>query len=207
MNTDSVSTSSLGEIYPPCTLDMYLHQSLIISFDIIWMRTKNWFHLYHQSCGTVWRRTRGITTSVGSSTQRHSLWMGWVKLPTSFSCFSARVSYLPFNMKTTTFVREAKTWWNHLTVASWWTGGAVQEKNHSDHRQPLPIHQNQNSGVFFVSFFLASGLHEMFSGGSPETDHPDTNWSGHWGHTDEGQPNGGYDDDALWWCTRRNINA
>ena len=49
---------------------------------------------------------------------------------------------------------------------------------------------------FFRLFFLASGLHEMFSGGSPETDHPDTNWSGHWGHTDEGQPSGGCDDDA-----------
>ena len=57
-------------------------------------------------------------------------------------------------------------------------------------------HTSKPGFRFFRLFFLASGLHEMFSGGSPETDHPDTNWSGHRGHTDEGQPSGGYDDDA-----------
>ena len=61
-----------------------------------------------------------------------------------------------------------------LTVATWRAGRAIQEENHSHHRQPLSIHQNQDTGATDENAFFGF-VASFWIGGSPEADHLDPN--------------------------------
>ena len=119
-------------IKPALQLHMLLHHFLVDD-------------CHHQSCGTVWLRTRGTTTSAGSSTPRPSLSMEWVVLGRNDLLLAPGLHICLFtNIRIDT---KPMIVTYLLTAATWRAGRAIQKENNSHHRQPLPIHQNQDTGT------------------------------------------------------------
>ena len=103
----------------------------------------NLFQSIHdnQNCEIGWPRTSETTTFVASSTPRPSLLMGW-EMTHGYSIVIA-LSKAHDRLKTNLFPAAPRR-----------TCRAIQEENHSHHCQPLPIHQNQNTGSKIICLDL-----------------------------------------------------